>query len=174
MRPFIAFLLAASCAACAPALPRYSVPQDAAATGFYENPQRPDLALLEYRIAKYFAWDERPYQTVCAVDGSKVQGSRQEALIPLDPGVERTLLRRFPSLTPSGGCKREELSIKDSDTGVEAAVFDVHELECETATRCSAWAGYYANGTHGWSWYWLDWNGREWKISKRYLGIVLT
>ena len=103
-----------------------------------------------------------------------MQGSRQEALIPLDPAVERTLLRRFPSLTPSGGCKREGLSIKDTDTGVEAAVFDVHELECETATRCSAWAGYYANGTHGWNYYRLRFERGQWRIRLEDLGIVLT
>ena len=174
MRFVLVALFALACAACTPSLPRYAVPEDAAATGFYEDQSRPDLALLEYRLARYFAWDERPYETVCAVAG-KVDPSRQDSVaVPLDPAIERKLLRRFPMLTPSGGCKREGLSIINSDTGVEAALFDVHELECETAVRCSAWGGYYANGQHGWNWYWLDWNGREWKITPRDLGIVLT
>ena len=174
MRRLLALLLAVGCAACTPSLPRYAVPSNAAATGFYEDRQRPDLALLEYRLAKYFAREERPYATVCAVDGRDSQTIQEKRIVPLDPAIERKLLRRFPMLTPSGGCKREGLSVKDSDTGVEAALFDVHELECESATRCSAWSGFYANGQHGWSWYWLDWNGREWKISKRDLGIELT
>ena len=57
MRRFLALLLAIGCAACTPSLPRYAVPSDAAATGVYEDRQRPDLALLEYRLAKYFAWE---------------------------------------------------------------------------------------------------------------------
>lgn len=174
MRPIISLVFLSLCAACAPALPRYTVPQNAVTTGFYEDRQRPDLALLEYRLAKYFAWDGRPYETVCAV-GSGIDPHEPASLpAPLDPSIEHKLLRRFPALSPSENCEREGLSIKDSDTGVEAAIFDVHELECETPVRCSAWVGYYANGQHGWSWYWLDWNGRKWKISMRDLEIVLT
>ena len=174
MRKLIAVFLLAVCAGCAPSLSRYAVPTDAAPTGFYEDQQRPDLALLEFRLAKYFARDDRPYETVCAVDGSDVQSSQQDPPVQLDPATERKLMQRFPSLTPATGCKREGLSVKDRDTGVEAALFDVHELECESAVRCSAWGGYYANGEHGWSWYWLEWNGREWKIRPRDPGIVLT
>ena len=174
MRKLLAVLLVTSCAACAPFLPRYAVPQDAAPTGFYEDQQRPDLALLEFRLANYFARSEKPYETVCAVDGSEMQSSKQQEPVALDADVERKLMRRFPSLTPASGCKREGLSVKDRDTGVEAALFDVHELECESAVKCSAWGGYYANGPHGWSWYWLEWNGREWKIRPRDLGIELT
>ena len=174
MRNPVVLLLAIVCAACAAHLPRYAVPEDAAPTGFYEDQSRPDLALLEYRLAKYFAQRDPPYRTVCAADGQFSPSREDSSPTPLDPAVERSLLRRFPSLTPLGGCKREGLSIIDSDTGVEAAVFDVHELECQSATRCSAWGGYYANGQHGWSWYWLDWNGREWKIIRREMEIVLT
>ena len=174
MRKFLAVFLLAVCAGCAPSLPRYAVPEDAAPTGFYEDQQRPDLALLEFRLASYFARDDQPYETVCAVDGSDAQSSQQDPPVPLDPATERKLMRRFPSLTPASGCKREGLSVKDSETGVEAALFDVHELECESAVKCSAWGGYYANGQHGWSWYWLEWNGREWKIRPRDLGIELT
>ena len=174
MRKLLAILLDTFCAACAPFLPRYSVPRDAAHTGFYEDQQRPDLALLEFRLAKYFARGDTPYETVCAVDGGEMQGSKQQELVALEADVERKLMRRFPSLTPASGCTREGLSVKDRDTGVEAALFDVHELECESAVKCSAWGGYCANGSHGWSWYWLEWNGQEWKIRPRDPGIVLT
>ena len=174
MRKLTVTLLAILAGACTATLPRHAVPADAAPTGFYEDQQRPDLALLEFRLARYFALGDRPYETVCAGDG-KFSPHKPDALPkPLDPAVERKLLRRFPALTPLGGCKREGLSIIDTDTGVEAAVFDVHELECESAVRCSAWGGYYANGQHGWSWYWLDWNGSEWIISRRVMEIVLT
>ena len=174
MRGIALLLLAGLIAACAPSLPRYAVPTGAAPTGFYEDQQRPELALLEFRLANYFARDDRPYETVCAVDGSQTRSNKQPEPVALDAEIERKLLRRFPTLTPAGGCKREGLSVKDSDTGVEAALFDVHELECESAVKCSAWGGYYANGQHGWKWYWLEWRGGEWKIRERDLGIVLT
>ena len=174
MRKVLAVLIVTLCAACAPSLPRYSVPPDAAPTGFYEDQQRPDLALLEFRLASYFARDDRPYETVCAVDGSEMQSSQQQVPVALDADIERKLLRRFASLTPASGCKREGLSVMDSDTGVEAALFDVHDLECESAVKCSAWGGYYANGQHGWKWYWLEWRGGNWQIRERDLGIVLT
>lgn len=174
MRNPVVLMLAILCAACTAHFPRYPLPDDAAPTGFYEDRSRPDLALLEYRLAKYFAQGDPPYEAVCTT-AEQISPHLQDSMpVPLDPAIERKLLRRFPSLTPAGGCKREGLSIIDSDTGVQAALFDVHDLECESAVKCSAWGGYYANGQHGWSWYWLDWNGKEWKISRREMEIVLT
>ena len=161
-------------AGCTAYLPRYALPVGAAPTGFNEDPNRPDLALLEYRLARYFVQQQLPYPTVCAV-GNKLDLVKEESQpLALDPQVEQALLARFSGLSPASRCKREGLRIVDRETGVAAAVFNVHDLDCDTATKCSAWAGYYGAGPHGWSWYWLTWDGREWRIRRREMDIVLT
>lgn len=166
--------LALICAACTSVLPRYGLPSGATPTGFYEDRSRPDLALLEYRIAAYFAQARRPYASVCVTAQRIAPSDPDSKIVPLDPAIERRLLARFPELTPSGSCKRVGRSIVDETTGERAALFDVHDLDCESQTRCTAWGGYYADGPHGWSWYSLDWNGSAWTIRRRELEITPT
>ena len=165
-----AFLMLAGCAQF---LPRYAVPSGAHATGFYENIDRPDLALLEYRLAEYFDRSSPPYSSVCAV-AARFAPEVESPPVPLDPQTESKLLRRFPLLRPASECERNGRAIVNRATGAPAALFDVHELECETPVRCSAWGGYYGAGQHGWNWYWLEWNGGQWTIRPRDLEIVLT
>lgn len=174
VRSVSAGILAGLSVACSPYLSRYAVPAGAEPTDFYEDQSRPDLALLEYRIAKFFAAQSRPYTTACAVAVQIEPHDPDSEAIPLDQEIEARLLARFPDLKPANQCKREGLSILDRETGEPAALFDVHGLDCETQPDCSAWAGYYAYGTHGWSWYWVEWRDGMWTIRPRKSEIVLT
>lgn len=167
---FVAF----SFSGCTTYLPRHPLGADALPTGFYGDPTRPALALLEYRIGKYLAEDRRPYQTICAVAMQFDRSNPASLPSPLDPSVERKLLARFPQLSPSGECKRDGLAYVDEATGTPAAVFDVHDLDCVNPANCSAWGGYYAYGVHGWGFYELKWHRSGWAIRAKDLGIVLT
>ena len=161
-------------AGCNAYLPRYALPAETAPTGFYKDPNHPNLALLEYRLARYFDQKQPPYPTVCAIRYKLDFADAESQPVPFDPHVEQALLTRFPGLSPASQCKREGVRIVDRETGAAATVFDVHDMVCDTATKCSAWTGYYGAGPHGWSWYWLIWNGREWQIRRREMDIVLT
>jgi len=163
-----------SLAACSSTLPRYPLTPGAEPTGFYKDAAHPELALLEYRIAKYLATRSRAYGTICAAAAQPDRMNPASQPVPLDPAIERKLLTRFPALAPLSRCTRENLGYSDEETGAAAAVFDVHELVCEGQGRCSAWGGYYANGPHGWSYYSLSWSNRGWRIKPKDLGIVLT
>jgi len=161
-------------AGCAGTLPRHSLGPGALLTGFYDDPEYPEYALLEYRIGKYLAAGQRPYKTICAVAVQFDRTNPNSVPLPLDPTVERKLLRRFSELSPSGECKREGLGYVNEATGGPAAVFDVHELECANPANCTAWGGYYASGSHGWGFYQLEWHRSGWNIRRKDLGIVLT
>ena len=156
-------------AACTATLPRYAAGPGETATGFYEDPQRPELALLEYRLAEYFATELRRYGTVCA---AAVDRQREPA--PLAPAVEARLLARFPGLSPLTRCVKDGIDVRDVQTGTAAAIFDVHELVCENPETCTAWAGYYANGPHGWRWFTLDFKNGSWRFARKEMDIVLT
>ncbi len=174
MRALIAVFLALSCTACSAYLPRYEPPKGAFATGYYENIQTPRLALLEYRLGNYFAQSKRPYPVVCAAAANVDPHDAASQARTLDPDVELKLIARFPGLSPLSRCEREGLDIVASDTGQAAAIFDVHELVCDTPTACLAWAGYYANGQHGWSYYRMTFEGGEWRIEREELTIITT
>ncbi|QPD00203.1 hypothetical protein [Qipengyuania soli] len=166
--------LLATLSACAPYLPRYSPANEAFETGFYENIETPRLALLEYRLARYFAWKERPYEVVCASEEkpSVINGKTERA--PLAPDVELALIKRFPGLSPLTRCKEQGNDVVAVDTGVPSAIFDVNEFTCEAPDNCVGWGGYYANGQHGWSYYRLKFERGEWRIKPEDLGIVVT
>lgn len=174
MRRIIVITIAAVCTACAPYLPRYAPAQEAFETGYYEDINTPRLALLEYRLAKYFAWKERPYEVVCASQERPGIVSGVPERLPLEPEVELALLKRFPGLSPFTRCQQEGVDVVAADTGVPAAIFDVNEFSCETPANCVGWGGYYANGQHGWSYYRLRFERGEWRIKPEDLGIVLT
>lgn len=167
--------LATVLAACSPYLERYATVLPEVETGFYSDIDTPRLALLEYRLAEYFARDERPYEVVCAASTRLTvhePWSRSEAL---DPETERTLIARFPTLSPLSRCEREgPRDIVASDTRQPAAIFDVHDFSCETPDNCLGWAGYYANGQHGWSYYRMRFERGEWRIRREELDIQLT
>lgn len=160
--------------ACAPYLPRYAPAQEAFETGFYEDIETPRLALLEYRLAKYFAWKDRPYKVICASAGDLIPSQPNSPPAPLDEEVELKLMKRFPGLSPLSRCKRQGIDVVAADTGVPAAIFDVNEFSCEAPDNCVGWGGYYANGSHGWSYYRLRFINGEWRIKPEDLGIVLT
>lgn len=174
LKPTAAVAALGVLAACAPYLPRYTPAQKAFETGFYEDPETPKLALLEYRLAKYFAWKDRPYQVVCASAGDLIPSQPNSPPAPLDQEVELKLMKRFPGLSPLTRCKRQGIDVVASDTGVAAAIFDVNDFSCEAPDNCVGWGGYYANGGHGWSYYRLRFVGGQWRIAKEDLGIVLT
>ena len=169
-----AILLVFAGAGCAGYLPRMAAPPGTEPTGFYEDRSRPDLALLEFRLARYFASSERPYETVCAGLGWRQRDDFLRKAVPLSPQVETRLLARFPDLKPFETCVPDNSGYRDRVTGRPAAMFDVHELECETPIRCSAYAGSLANGPHGWSPYWAEWRGEQWRIRRRKLDIIVT
>lgn len=160
--------------ACAPYLPRYAPAQDEIETGYYEDINTPRLALLEYRLGKYFAQKKPPYEVVCAAAGNISPSQADSQPYPLDREVELALMKRFPGLSPLSRCKRQGIDIVAADTGVAAAIFDVNEFSCEAPDNCLGWGGYYANGAHGWSYYRLRFERGEWRIKPEDLGIVLT
>lgn len=164
----------ASLSACAPYLPRYAPANETFETGFYESIETPRLALLEYRLAKYFAWKDRPYEVVCASTGDLIPSQPNSPPMPLDEDVELKLMKRFPGLSPLSRCKRQGIDVVSADTGVAAAIFDVNDFTCEASDNCVGWGGYYANGSHGWSYYRLRFIDGEWRIKPEDLGIILT
>ena len=173
-RLIVAFVAITALGACSPYLPRYAPAVEEAETGFYENIDTPRLALLEYRLGRYFAQKERPYEVVCASDERPSVVNDKTERAPLDPDVELALIKRFPGLSPLTRCKEQGIDIVAVDTGVSAAIFDVNEFSCETPTDCVGWGGYYANGKHGWSYYRLRFERGQWRIKPEDLGIVLT
>ena len=174
LRTIFAIATVGLLAACTQYLPRYSAPLPAAQTGYYENIQTPRLALLEYRLGKYFAQKKRPYPVVCAAAGYVHPHFSDSPPRPLDLDVERALIARFPELSPLSRCKRDGLDIVATDTGQPAAIFDVHDFVCDSPAECLGWGGYYANGQHGWSYYRMRFERGEWRIRREDLGIVLT
>ena len=161
-------------AACTGHYPRYAVPAGAVETGFYDDPTAPAQALLEYRLAEYFATEPRRYGTVCAAASDAYAVDRQREPAPLAPTVEARLLARFPGLSPLTRCVKDGIDVRDAQTGAAAAIFDVHELACENPETCTAWAGYYANGPHGWRWFTLDFKNGSWRFARKEMDIVLT
>ena len=169
-----ASLLALLLAGCAGYLPSYPLLPDAVPTGFTTDPGYPERALLEYGLARQFARPLWEYDHVCAVETRLNPSDPHSAAVPFPPDVEAVLLARFPGLSPADTCVRDGLDIRNASTGEPAALFDVHELECETPKRCSAWVGYYANGPHSWRRYWIEWRDGEWRIRPRKSDIVVT
>ncbi len=166
--------LALATTACSPWLPQYALDQGATATGYYRDIQTPKLALLEYRIADYFASRKRPYAVVCAAAARIAPHDPASQPRPLDPQVEQILLARFPGLSPLSECRRDGLDIVAASSGMAAAIIDVHEFSCNKPDECLGWAGYYANGEHGWSYYRMRFERGEWRIKRERLDIIVT
>ena len=174
MTRYLSIVAILSLSGCSTWLPRYSV-GDARETGFYTSPQDGRYALLEYRIAHYLSFaDDRPYRTICAAWLNMAPHDPASRPLPLQPDTEEALLARFPELSPLERCVREGVGYADGATGAPAAVFDVNEFECETAERCTGWAGYLADGRHGWRYYEMEYSKGEWRIRPKELDIVLT
>lgn len=169
----ISLVAMAAISSCTPYLPRYPLPPNASPTGFYEDPLRPDLALLEHTIAKYLADADHPYRVLCAA-GDDTRPADNEASRPVQPAVEVRLLARFPQLSPRADCRQDGLVYYHRTSGAEAAIFDVHDLECAKPTRCLAWGGYQASGPHGWMRYHVDFIRGAWRIRPKKSDIVLT
>ncbi len=174
LRSLVALVMLAALSACSAYLPRYAPAEGAFETGYYENIQTPRLALLEYRLGKYFAQKDRPYPVVCAAAAKMIPHIAASRPRPLDPDVELKLIERFPGLSPQSRCEREGLDIVASDTRQAAAIFDVHDFVCDRPTECLGYAGYYANGRHGWSYYRMTFADGQWRIEPEELNIVLT
>ena len=174
LRSLAAVVALAALSACSTYLPRYKPANGAFETGYYENIQTPRLALLEYRLGKYFAQGDRPYPVVCAAAGQNTPRSSSDQAYPLDEAVEIKLIERFPGLSPLSRCERRGPDIVAVDTGEAAAIFDVHDFVCDRPTECLGWGGYYANGRHGWSYYRMTFVDGQWRIKPEDLGIVVT
>lgn len=174
MRRLPIVLAAVLMTGCAANLPRYAPSPPSAETGFYEDRTTPQLALLEYRLAKYLAQGQRPYAVVCAAATRLGPQDAPVEAAALEPAVERNLMQRFPKLSPLDRCKRDERAVVASDTGVPAAIFDVHEFTCLPDGDCLGWAGYYAEGQHGWTYYRMTFDRGEWRIRREELDIQLT
>lgn len=173
MRLSVLLTLPLLVAGCATYLPRYAPLAPGAETGFYGDIETPELALLEYRIAKYLDWDERPYATICAAaerDHSRPAGEP----ISLPTAVEQALLRRFAQLSPLSECRSTGVHRYAGPDGSEAAVFQVEQPSCETATACTAYARYHAAGGGFGNRYALDWDGRQWRLRYHPQEIILT
>jgi hypothetical protein len=129
-------------------------------------PQGPELALLEFRLARHFATRNVP--TTCAgVSEGTISAPRRVE-------EEARLLARFTRLRPLSQCKFDGARFTDRGTGDPAIVFDVHDLACETPTSCTAWAGFRQDQkVNGWSFYRATFRG-YWRISREDLGIELT
>lgn len=115
-------LLAAALSACAPVggapppLPPLA-----------ENPERPELALLEHVLTGYFAAFGANPPTTCA--------ARQPA--PLTAEDEQALLGRFVRLAPLVRCRAGEAGYADAITGEPAGVVELREFACSAATHCA-------------------------------------
>ena len=159
---------------CTGYLPRFAATDGALETGFYLDRAQGEWALLEYRLADYFSRSEQPYEVVCAAAerAASVAGRRQPE--PLEPAIERLYLQRFERLSPLSRCKVHGRGYVAADHDAPAAVFDVHDFECETANLCFGWAGYHADGPHGWRYYRLEFKDGEWKIRPQELDIIVT
>ena len=141
------------------------------------DPARPELALLEYRLARHFASD-KAIITCAAVrrnDRDSYGLAQSDKLSPLAPEVEAELLGRFAGLSPFARCRFDGAEVVDAQTGGPAIFFDYHELECEKPTLCAAWTGYYGGlKVNGWNYFELTFARGMWEIREKDLGIVLT
>ena len=175
MLRFVSLCALLALTACTPSLPRYAPAPGASETGFYADPSEPRLALLEYRIAHYLSFpQDRPYRTICAAAAQQASRDPDSGPVALERQVEAVLLARFPELSPLSRCVRDGVGYADGHSGAPAAVFDVNEFACETFSKCTGWAGYLANGRHGWRYYAMDYRSGEWRIRPKKLDIVLT
>lgn len=93
-----------------------------------EDPEQPELALLEHLLTGYFAGAGANAPTTCA------------ALSPraLTPEQEEALIVRFVRLAPAARCRAEGSGVVDSFTGEPARVVRVDDFACADAVRCTA------------------------------------
>lgn len=173
-RALVLLVAITGAAGCAPWLPRYAPPAGTRETGFYADRNRPELALLEYRIADYLAHDSRTYATICAARTNMKPHDPASRPVALDADVETALRSRFPALSPLSQCERAGIGFKDRATGAPAAVFDAHDTVCQPNGTCVGWAGYVADGPHGWRYYAMEYRDGAWRIRPEKLDIILT
>ena len=166
---FLVASLALLSASCAPVLNRdlISLPQTVA-----DDPIRPDLAMIELRLAEHFAAaanSAEPLPTTCA-------GLKQyDGLRGFPDNLERRLLKRFPRLAPFDRCVKQGDWYVDSITGEQAAMFDAHQMDCDRPTYCTGWAGFMGpKPKSGWRFYEARYVDGKWRIKRKELNIILT
>ena len=173
MRRAMVIAAAMALGACMPAL-NHRLATDPGSVA--RDPESPEIALLEYRLARHFAAD--PDIVTCAATRLPDDPPRfiehGERLRALAPETERRLRARFPRLSAFAECRTDSDGARSADETRPAIVFDYHELTCETPTRCTAWVGFFRDRTaNGWNFFEMKWDG-YWRIREADLGIELT
>lgn len=155
-----------SAAACAPVLNGDLLRQ---ANSVADDPARPELALLELRLAEHFAKLGDAAPTTCAGLG------QYDAQRPLAGELETRLILRFPQLAPFDRCERKGKAFFDSITGEPAIMFDAHEVECQRPDLCTGWAGFLSHErSSGWRFFEARYRDGYWQVKRKELDIVLT
>lgn len=143
------------------------------------DPSHPELALLELRLAEHFGKFGAAPPTTC-VRFAAGPDSYPTPYARFDEGLERRIMLRFPDVAPYDRCVEARTVGRtkfhaDRDTGEPAAMVDVHDLQCETVTRCTGWAGYVLDERrNGWRFYEARFSNGKWRVREADLGIVLT
>lgn len=99
-----------------PPLPALAADQDA-----------PVLALFGHVLGGYFAGTGPNAPTTCATLSPRA----------LTPAQEEALIVRFVRLAPAERCRAEGETRVDAITGAPAAVVEIRDFACASATRCS-------------------------------------
>jgi len=94
--------------------------------------EQPVLALFERALATYFLDAGGSPSTTCA----------QLSPAPLTAQQEEALIVRFVRLAPATRCRPEGSGVVDAVTGGPAALVQVYQFACASATQCSAWVTY--------------------------------
>ena len=131
------------------------------------DPDAPQLALLEFRIEReYVRYGSA--RLLCAAVG------RADAQQPLAEEDQQRLMIRFPALAPLSRCEMREGEYVDAITGEPAAVIELFDFTCDTATRCHGSAGFrYGANVAGFTIYDLEYAG-YWRVREEPNNIVLT
>lgn len=149
--------------ACSSTLPRYPAKAPAVESGFYTDRSRADLAMIEYRVAKYLDWDDRPTDRICVASKQHLSAGTMVFTSFSEP-VESAFYRRFPALEPLENCA----------VAADAAIFTVEVLECEQRSECSADVGYRIGPRGYFNRYVATWKNGEWQLRYEPQPIVLT
>ena len=176
MRGLLVLIVSLAVSACAPALNSQLVRSPLTVA---DDPDHPELALLEVRLAEHFGKFGATPPTTCAgfTPGTSIDRRKLGALSAED---EQRLMLRFPDLAPFDRCKPIDNGpgtkfFVDSITGEPAAMFDVHQLECSSPTRCRAYAGYTLDQQrNGWRFYEARFADGKWRVRKQDLDIIVT
>ena len=99
------------------------------------DPDAPQLALLEHRLYREFA-QVGDAVTVCA---ARREG---EGLVALAADEEERLILRFPQLAPFDRCTLDGGQYRDDEAGRSAHMVEIFDFSCESATHCFGSAGW--------------------------------